>query len=286
MRQNCGIGRTADLISSLRGCKAAKYTIKIFAALDDSAPAPRVSGVWRSNVFFADLNHTMTGNSINQDRVAVNLNGNWESFLQIPQPYQEPKGTVRIGTDREGALLFDKQLDEYVMVDGYGRTLRLNQRKVRAALGEPEPVGKPRKGHERRSVYSVSLEPSLAQYLREFGDDSLSEGIRKVGEAHRSRSIAARGVSPITFPVRDPVYTASRTVLFLALQGDQLHECEISGEALRDHFGASSMKIHDLLTSFLANKDVIHRVARQKLPNATGRCLLLSADFATRENQS
>jgi hypothetical protein len=237
-------------------------------------------------MFLADVDDdTMTSNSISRDRVTVDINGNWKAFLQIPQPYQEPKGTVRVGTDREGALLLDKQLNEYVMVDRHGRTLQLNQRKVRAALGEPEPVGKPRKGYELRSVFSVSLEPSLAQYLREFGGDSLSEGIRKVGETHRARSAAARGVTPITFPARDPVYTASRTIMFLALQGDQVLECEISGEALRDHFGASSMKIHDLLTSFLANKNLIHRVARQKLPNAAGRCLLVSADFGSTEDQ-
>lgn len=219
----------------------------------------------------------MASNSISRDRVTVDPQGNWKAFVAIPQRYQEPKGTVKVGTDREGALFFDKQLGEYVMVDRHGRTLQLNQRKVRAALGEREPTaGQPQKGYERREVYSARLEPSIAEYLREFGGDNLSEGIMKMARAHMNR----RKESTITFPARDPVYTASRTVRFIGLRGDQVLECSISGEALRDRFGASSMKIEDLLNSYNANKEAIQGVARQKLgDSAEDSCLLTTADF-------
>jgi len=58
--------------------------------------------------------------------------------------------------------------------------------------------------------------------------------------------------------------TPNATVSFDAIIGGQNEACEISFEALKDHFGASSDKHHDLLAAFIGGKTRIHEIARQK----------------------
>lgn len=57
--------------------------------------------------------------------------------------------------------------------------------------------------------------------------------------------------------------------------------CEISAEALNDHFGALSLSGVDLVAAFERNRDVIEETARAMLPVKTwvGRCLLVSAEL-------
>lgn len=42
----------------------------------------------------------------------------------------------------------------------------------------PKRLGRPRKGKERREVYSVRMEPKDADFLRKLGEDNLSEGLK------------------------------------------------------------------------------------------------------------
>jgi Protein of unknown function (DUF1488) len=217
--------------------------------------------------------------SSNRDRISVDRNGDWKAIFQILQPGQEALGTVRRGAEPWGALIYEEGTG-YIRVGEAGRKTVLDQRKVRAALGLPEPVGQPRKGYELREVFSVRIEPSLAQYLKELGGDNLSEGVAIAGNAHRKAAERSNKASTrvFTFPDRDAVY-GEGTVRFLALEGDQVHECRISAEALRDYFGAESMKVRDLLIGFIAGKTEIHKVARQKLSSGAAECLLTTADF-------
>lgn len=85
----------------------------------------------------------------------------------------------------------------------------------------------------------------------------------------------------IHFPNKSSVYTANTTVAFPAQINGVDVTCEISTEALQDHFGVGSAYGPDLVAAFEANRAVIEAVAREKLPQRApmGRCLLVSADF-------
>lgn len=214
--------------------------------------------------------------SSNRDRVVVNPNGDWQKIVQILLPDYNGLGTVQIGNDTECALVIETKTLTYYAVDVRGYRA-LNQRKVRAALGLPEPAGQPRKGYEIRNVYSVRLEDSLAEYLRAFGDGNLSEGVSRMAADHKARSKSA--APEISFPACDLFHTARKTVVFQAVQGGEAVECEISAEALRDYFGAGSMKANDLFRAFLGNRYDIYRVAREKLEAGAEICSLTTDDF-------
>lgn len=83
----------------------------------------------------------------------------------------------------------------------------------------------------------------------------------------------------ISFPAQSPAMTQHGTVAFQAVVDGAATVCEISAEALQDHFGATTIQPHDLLTAFISGKNTIHDVARKKVPHAAGRCLLVSMDF-------
>lgn len=77
------------------------------------------------------------------------------------------------------------------------------------------------------------------------------------------------------------IYTPNTTVAFRAQFNGVDVTCEISAEALQDHFGVRSASGPDLVYAFESNRPVIEAVAREKIPQRipAGRCLLLSADF-------
>jgi uncharacterized protein DUF1488 len=84
----------------------------------------------------------------------------------------------------------------------------------------------------------------------------------------------------IDFPNRNPVCTSNDTVAFAATYNGEGISCEISSEALQDHFGASTFQQADLLRAFISGRSAIEAVARLKIPHcAAGRYLLVSSDF-------
>jgi transcriptional regulator with XRE-family HTH domain len=97
--------------------------------------------------------------------------------------------------------------------------------------------------------------------------------------AEAPHGIGVESSASISFPDQNPRVTPKRTVVFQAMEDGQARECEISHEALQDHFGAATSKHHDLLTAFISGKEAIHEAARKKLPDSAERCLLVSADF-------
>ena len=68
-------------------------------------------------------------------------------------------------------------------------------------------------------------------------------------------------------------------VVFVAKVDGQMRECLVSARALQDHFGANSGNAHDLKRAFISGRAEIQAVARQNLPNSSGECKILSADF-------
>ncbi len=85
----------------------------------------------------------------------------------------------------------------------------------------------------------------------------------------------------ITFPRVPPRYTQNTTVAFEAELNGVPVTCEISGEALMDHFGATALDGAHLVASFEFNRGIIEATARAVLPARApvGRCLLVSTDF-------
>jgi hypothetical protein len=77
-----------------------------------------------------------------------------------------------------------------------------------------------------------------------------------------------------------PKLTAMGTVSFQAKVDGEFIWCEISCEALRDHFGALSMDGNDLLHAFHTGKARIEEAARRHLESNGGHpVLLMIVDF-------
>lgn len=85
----------------------------------------------------------------------------------------------------------------------------------------------------------------------------------------------------IRFSNTPATYTRNTTVAFPELVDGTEVACEISAEALADHFDAISMRGPDLVAAFEARRAQIEAMARTVLPQRlpAGRCLLVSQDF-------
>lgn len=87
----------------------------------------------------------------------------------------------------------------------------------------------------------------------------------------------------IRFPRTQAFYCAGGTIRFDAeVDGAQV-TCEISPEALEEHFRARPGQA-GLLSAFAAHRDEIESIARQTLPHrlSAGRCQLFLRDFMCR----
>ncbi len=77
-----------------------------------------------------------------------------------------------------------------------------------------------------------------------------------------------------------PKVTTIGTVSFQARMDGEYLWCEISCEALRDHFDAASLAENDLLFAFHTGKAEIEQAARRQLELSAGRAvLLMKSDF-------
>ena len=128
----------------------------------------------------------------NRDRVTVDLKGDWRQIISLLQPFEKGLGLVRRGSEPWGALVLEEGVG-YVRIGEAGRRTALDQRKVQAAIdAAPKSVGQPLKGYERRQLYSMRLEPGLAEYLRELGGDNLSEGVAIAAKFHQEKAKTGR----------------------------------------------------------------------------------------------
>ena len=103
-------------------------------------------------------------------RVVVELGAPSEHVLVIMPKGYERLGLVSVGSGDPGVLARITGTGEYVQLDVRGMT-PLDRRKVEAAIEaaalEPRSVGRPRKSHELREVFSVSWN---RHWLSTFGD--------------------------------------------------------------------------------------------------------------------
>jgi hypothetical protein len=76
------------------------------------------------------------------------------------------------------------------------------------------------------------------------------------------------------------IYTPNTTVAIPVLVDGQPARCEISEEALQDHFGAATGNGADLVAAFLGGRARIEAVAEARLQVSRGAPVLLrTADF-------
>lgn len=128
-----------------------------------------------------------------------------------------------------------------------------------------------RSGWNRNQVIESLLDCGLATFFHHV-DDVTAEDLM---EAALPESLRV----PVSFPNQTPVSTPRKTLAFPAVVRGETVECEITSEALRDHFGAPTIQSRDLIVAFISGKEAIHAVAKTKVPTAAGRCLLVSSDF-------
>jgi hypothetical protein len=86
----------------------------------------------------------------------------------------------------------------------------------------------------------------------------------------------------IEFPKDAPlVYTPNTTVGFKTLIDGVEQQCEISEEALEDHFGSASVKPGDLFAAFERGRSEIEAIAARKLKvqGLKGRVVITNDDF-------
>ncbi|HVL09822.1 MAG TPA: DUF1488 domain-containing protein [Burkholderiaceae bacterium] len=80
----------------------------------------------------------------------------------------------------------------------------------------------------------------------------------------------------IEFPGVMPVYHgADLRLAFPAMVDGRQVECRISAEALKDHFGAKSVRETDLHDAFKAHRAEIESAARWMLLGTTSSCIVL-----------
>jgi len=80
----------------------------------------------------------------------------------------------------------------------------------------------------------------------------------------------------ISFPnLVMPKVTAIGTISFQTMVDGEYVWCEISFEALRDHFGAASLHANDLLLTFHKCKAEIYQAARDYLEMSGGHPVML-----------
>lgn len=79
---------------------------------------------------------------------------------------------------------------------------------------------------------------------------------------------------------RPGLYTPNTTIAIPVLVDGQPVRCEISEEALQDHFGAATGNAADLVTAFMAARTRIEAMAEVKLRASGGTPVMLrTADF-------
>lgn len=84
----------------------------------------------------------------------------------------------------------------------------------------------------------------------------------------------------ILFPNEAPEYWGwIPAVTFLAVVDGQRVRCQITAEALEDHFGAASPRCDDMISAFAAHRQKIEDVARRLLSETHARCVVLRSGY-------
>jgi Protein of unknown function (DUF1488) len=137
-------------------------------------------------------------------------------------------------------------------------------------------MGRTAKGE--REVYSVSLDPTLAEYVRALGEGNLSAGIAMLAKAYRSEA-PAKATDRVQFADSQRTVTAAGNIEFWMLVDDQPRLFLVTDEAQRQHLGVATRTPGDRLRGFMANRELILRAVRQLVERDPAADTLYSDDF-------
>ncbi|WJF92133.1 DUF1488 domain-containing protein [Paraburkholderia bonniea] len=84
----------------------------------------------------------------------------------------------------------------------------------------------------------------------------------------------------ILFLNESPEYSGRElTLAFHAMVDGERVQCEITAEALEDHFGAASPRAEDMLGAFDQHRTRIEAATRRLLSETRAQCLLLRSGY-------
>lgn len=134
------------------------------------------------------MNSTADMSQSNRARITVDLDADWRKFGYHVPDYCRPIGTAELG-DVSGILVH--QLDGlYCLIHADGLT-KLDQRKIKSALGIKNGAGAPRKLDKTARGIEVRLEERVIANARQIGGGSVSEGIRIACEFYAAANPAS-----------------------------------------------------------------------------------------------
>ncbi|AKM38646.1 MULTISPECIES: DUF1488 domain-containing protein [Burkholderia] len=84
----------------------------------------------------------------------------------------------------------------------------------------------------------------------------------------------------IHFTNEKPEYSGRDLMLaFTALVNGERVQCQITAEALEDHFGAASPRFEDMVGAFDQHRDRIEAAARRLLSETRAQCVTLRSGY-------
>jgi hypothetical protein len=200
----------------------------------------------------------------------------WSNYIDhFPHDQIMPIGTIKVGLQTEGALGLDATDGCYYLYRSAGEPVELNQRKVQAAIEALSRVGKPRKGYEVRELYTIRLEPSIAEYLRNQGGGNLAEGITRLAQSYRGVLKPER----VRFADGAAQMIRNGDLEFGMIIDGAPRIYVLSDEAQRTHFDVVSRQEGERRRAFIANKKPILEAVKDLLERDPGADTLGSADL-------
>jgi len=137
-------------------------------------------------------------NHKNRSRLTVDINGDWKKYLQS---HTDDDGFVAVGTvsmsDNEiYALLHCQSTEKYIAVrDGNSdiEFLKLDQRKVKAALGISNNAGAPVQLDDAKPC-NLSLDAPTRAIFKRLGDGKMALGARIAAQSADKYAAAIRNI--------------------------------------------------------------------------------------------
>ena len=127
-------------------------------------------------------------------------------------------------------------------------------------------------------VYSVSLDPALAEYVRTLGEGNLSAGITMLARAHRVE-VAPKTQDRVQFADAQRAVTSAGNIEFWMLVDATPRLFVVTDEAQRQHLGVATRTPGDRLRGFMANKKLILKAIRDLVERDPAADTLYSDDF-------
>src|ERR1700738_2515280 len=108
-----------------------------------------------------------------------------------------------------------------------------------------------------------------------------TEATSRSSRGHECFPVTAKAIPmQIIFPNEAPEYSGrDLTLAFPAMVDGELVQCSITAEALKDHFGAASPRLEDMVGAFSTHGSRIDAAPRRLLSETRAECLVLRSGY-------